>query len=1027
MKIGHLILRINLLCLAGGLLCAQDLLINSISPQPNQINVNRSSNIAVNFSETIAGASIDDQSLVVQGSQSGRLSGTWSGAGSNTLTFDPDNDFRPGETVSLTLTTLLSGSGNQHLTRGHTYSFTAASGLSAATTPVLAQRNVNAATASSRDVRAMDFDGDGDLDLIAAYEGSSEQTYVYENDGNQTFCTVLPTGQFRNVQMFDLDGDGDLDQFGATGAFDTEVNWFENTGAFPFTERFISSEDPWTLAGGDLDSDGDTDLLAAVILPNRLLYFANDGLGNFSPALSIPTSYGGGSDSYFYVRDIDSDGAMDILAFHRDDFNLVWYHNNGNQVFSETLIEHTADRMRLASGDLDGDGDVDIVGASTENVPTNHLTWYENDGSQNFTPHPITVSAVGRLYNVGICDLDGDADADIVAGGYWYENGGSQNFSEHPVGAGLGTGNGLFSNGLDIADLDEDGDLDVITVGLFALAWHENINPMSVTSTVPADGALQVARDAGITVNFDLPVAATSLSAETFAVYSDLRGFLSGTLSGGGTNSITFAPDQNFLPGEVVEVSLSAGLTGVQGQQLSLSRGFTFTTASAPVAQVSFSPHSIITHSNNVSGLDAADIDGDGDIDLLTSSWSELIWHENDGAGNFTSFPVAVTGTPVNANIFDQNGDGFADFWVDNDGSAASTVYLNDGSQNFTEVAVASNLRVRQVSDINRDGQLDLLFTTYFNNWVGWFSGQCEGYVSPGNVPRLDNKDARAADMDGDGDVDFISATSLGPVFYRNNSQQTFTQESFGTSNTTSVFLADLDGDGDPDPLFVQSFSSVIWHENRLNGDSLDFGPRREVGVLSMDPRDVIAVDIDGDGDPDVAAVSRNDDPVVWFENRLNEPSADFGPEQLGVTSADGPVMLAAADLDGDGDMDLITISEGDDELMWFENNGIPNAIGEDPRPAPLSFRLDQNFPNPFNPSTTISYVLPKAAPVSLIIYNSRGQEVRRLVEEPRQAGGQETIWDGRDQAGNRVASGMYWYRLKAGHHVQTRQMLLIK
>ncbi len=94
---------------------------------------------------------------------------------------------------------------------------------------------------------------------------------------------------------------------------------------------------------------------------------------------------------------------------------------------------------------------------------------------------------------------------------------------------------------------------------------------------------------------------------------------------------------------------------------------------------------------------------------------------------------------------------------------------------------------------------------------------------------------------------------------------------------------------------------------------------------------------------------------------------------------------------------------------------------------APESFRLEQNYPNPFNPSTTISYQLPKAASVKIVIYDLTGRQVRALVNIRQEAGSYSVLWDGRDQAGQAVASGLYIYHLRAGRFTQTRKMLIVK
>ncbi len=95
--------------------------------------------------------------------------------------------------------------------------------------------------------------------------------------------------------------------------------------------------------------------------------------------------------------------------------------------------------------------------------------------------------------------------------------------------------------------------------------------------------------------------------------------------------------------------------------------------------------------------------------------------------------------------------------------------------------------------------------------------------------------------------------------------------------------------------------------------------------------------------------------------------------------------------------------------------------------PLPSEFALSQNHPNPFNPTTTIEYRLAKTAPVNLTIYNLLGQHVRTLIAHDQQVGRHQVIWDGRDDSGQGVASGIYFYRLQVGSVFETRKMTLLK
>ena len=107
----------------------------------------------------------------------------------------------------------------------------------------------------------------------------------------------------------------------------------------------------------------------------------------------------------------------------------------------------------------------------------------------------------------------------------------------------------------------------------------------------------------------------------------------------------------------------------------------------------------------------------------------------------------------------------------------------------------------------------------------------------------------------------------------------------------------------------------------------------------------------------------------------------------------------------------------------------IPTDVSpeESPESLPDKFELKQNYPNPFNPTTTIQYSLATGEKVRLAIYNVLGQEVKLLDEGFKPAGSFETTWDSRDNDGQVLASGVYFYRLEAGDHIETRKMLLLK
>jgi|GEM_PF-3044355 len=143
--------------------------------------------------------------------------------------------------------------------------------------------------------------------------------------------------------------------------------------------------------------------------------------------------------------------------------------------------------------------------------------------------------------------------------------------------------------------------------------------------------------------------------------------------------------------------------------------------------------------------------------------------------------------------------------------------------------------------------------------------------------------------------------------------------------------------------------------------------------------------------------------------------------------------------------------SQAPPESSWFSGNNVDRtpylldeatpdscndeAFSEPPpgekvvaRPSiPTHFDLGQNYPNPFNPTATIQYALPVPARVELKIFNILGQVVRTLVDEEKPVGYHQVVWDGKDQTGQAVSSGIYLYQIKAGDFVETKKMQLVK
>ena len=333
-------------------------------------------------------------------------------------------------------------------------------------------------------VFSTDIDGDGDNDLLSAGFDASRVSW-HQNDGSGNFSqawnsTTVRADGARGVFAGDVDGDGDLDILAATDGTshptqeqDSFVTWFPNTGTTFDTGGNIittSIDKGYGVFSADLDGDGDTDVLSASRDDGRVAWYQNDGSGSFTMN-TISTSAPGASS--VFAADVDSDGDMDVLSASLVDNKIAWYENNGSQSFTATTITTSAsEAVSVFAADVDGDGDTDVLSAS---MADSMVRWYENNGSQTFTAR--TVNSVAGASSVFATDVDGDGDTDVLSASSssntiaWHENNGSQSFTAHTISSAASGAAGVFG-----ADLDGDGDIDVASasVGDGKIAWYEN-------------------------------------------------------------------------------------------------------------------------------------------------------------------------------------------------------------------------------------------------------------------------------------------------------------------------------------------------------------------------------------------------------------------------------------------------------------------------------------------------------------------------------------------------------------------------
>jgi len=288
----------------------------------------------------------------------------------------------------------------------------------------------------------VDLDGDNDLDIVVSVLGNiwPDDTDVgrlvwLEREGDKFTQHILldDVRRVADATAGDLDGDGDLDLAVAVfGYARGKVLWLENHGEGNFQEhRLFYASGTIHVPMDDYNGDGTLDIAAIVSQEDEEVWiFDNDGSGNFQSRMVFKTfNYDIGSAG-IVKSDLDQDGDVDLLlpvgdnleymlSYPQPYHGCLWLENDGKGNFTDKRIATYGGVYAADTGDVDGDGDLDIALVSMCNdwkqSDSASIIWMENDGQQNFTPWQIATNPT-HLITVACGDLNQDGRSDIVAG-----------------------------------------------------------------------------------------------------------------------------------------------------------------------------------------------------------------------------------------------------------------------------------------------------------------------------------------------------------------------------------------------------------------------------------------------------------------------------------------------------------------------------------------------------------------------------------------------------------------------------------
>ena len=340
----------------------------------------------------------------------------------------------------------------------------------------------------------------------------------------------------------------------------------------------------------------------------------------------------------------------------------------------------------------------------------------------------------------------------------------------------------------------------------------------------------------------------------------------------------------------------------------------------------------ITTQADNPYCVHAADLDGDGDIDVLSaSSLAGVDWYENYGEGHFgPPQPIsAPTDRPNNVLAADLDEDGDMDVLSDSHENQSISWYENLGEGEFGSEQIitplAGVIEDLDAEDLDGDGDLDVLSASIGNGEYAWYENLGGGNFGSQEVLSLQaGMNIIAADLDGDGDLDVLGGPYINSelVWFENLAPQIFSLAQMISTEIADggpLEAADLDGSGDMDAIAVanhQSPFNILWFPNLADGIIND---GQIIATSDIFITDIHAADLDGDDDMDLMFSTLANE-VFWYENL---GAGIFGPEQIITTEALNTRSVHAADLDNDGDLDALSATLASDKIAWYENLSI--------------------------------------------------------------------------------------------------------
>lgn len=868
----------------------------------------------------------------------------------------------------------------------------------------------------SMDITCGDFNNDGLLDIALSNTGANSEgntVSVFSNQGGGNFSNPVnysvgtgPVG----ITTADFNNDGFTDlavaNYGWLGQGTTISVLFNNgDGSFANQLTFPAGTGPFDIKTAKINNDNFFDLIVAND-NQKLNVLLNSGGNDFSNRIEYNVFSSWPNDLYpnIALSDMDNDSDIDVLYSSTRTWNgdrglIAYFKNDGNgnllSPLQIQLLNFTTGSTNISVADLDNNGWNDIVAAELFSGSANFQVVLSN-GAGGFLP--VAGYFAGRnTYDVMTGDVNGDNLADVLT----TDNSSLQITVHHNVGNGSFVIPQLYltlpiSGSLDAEDVDNDGDLDLIssasgrgTTGVHVAVLKNNGDgTFSTYQTYPIrSGGVQAKfRDINNDGFADI-IFATSISSPPYDFHFAVN-------SGNGI----FGPIQTRSVGSCGWYDIDAfdldndsyseiiltewlGCPGIptSGRRIFICKNNGDGTFQSP---------NIVLADGQVGAIAGADLNNDGNIDL-------------------------VIGQPYSIGVFLGTGTGSL---------LPQINYLTDGKHPEDII----------IDDFNNDGIPDIAASTFFDEsgmsvWIGNGDGtfmQAINYPNATVEGLLNVTGITSGDADNDGDNDiFVGNHSSNSIsFYRNNGDGTFTYDfRIGVySGAASPFFGEFTGDGKMDVALLVNLPPS--------------GIGKAVTILKGLNTGIIPVELTSF----TASVNNRTIYLNWVtasetNNRGFEVQRYFSPH-YSLQGTDNGSWTTIGFVAGFGTTTEPRSYSFTDEIqdqgsiryrlkqIDFDGSFNYSNVVEARVTTPLKFELSQNYPNPFNPITRINYQLKEKGFVSLKIFDMLGMEVANLVNETQAEGQYSVVFDA-----SNLPSGVYIYSLRVNDFVQNNKMTFLK